>query len=133
MTVLTRHFLLACGWLFVGLAAVGVVVPVLPTAPFVLLAAACFLRSSARLHGWLVGHPVFGCHIEDYLAGRGLRASTKAVALGTLWASVLGSVVFFVPVLVVEVLLILIAAAVSVYLLRLPTCRAAAAGSETAE
>jgi uncharacterized membrane protein YbaN (DUF454 family) len=124
---LRRHLLLACGWLALGLGALGVVVPVLPTAPFVLLAAACFLRSSERLHRWLVTHPVFGCHIEGYLAGRGLARRTKIVALATLWLSALASVVFFVPLLVADVLIVLVASAVSFYLLRLPTCRVDAA------
>lgn len=124
MRLLGRHLLLACGWIALGLGAIGLFVPVLPTAPFVLLAAACFLRSSARLHAWLVSHPTFGCHIEDYLAGRGLRARTKALALATLWASVFFSVLALVPHRVVEVALLLIAAAVSLYLLRLPTCPA---------
>jgi len=118
-----RHLLLACGWLSLGIGAIGLFVPVLPTAPFVLLAAACFLRSSERLHRWLVSHPTFGCHVEDYLAGRGLQARTKAVALATLWLSTLASAYFFVPLLAVDLLLITIAAAVSVYLLRLPTCQ----------
>lgn len=122
MQHLRRHLLLACGWAFLGLGALGLALPVLPTAPFVLLAAACFMRSSERLHGWLVGHQVFGRHIRDYLAGRGLQSRTKTVALTTLWASVLASVVFVVPHLAVDLLLIAIAAAVSVYLLRLPTC-----------
>lgn len=121
---LTRHILLALGWLFLGIGAVGIAVPVLPTAPFVLLAAACFLRSSERLHAWLVSHPRFGRHIEDYLAGRGLRARTKAVALSTLWASVLASAYFFVPLFIVDLLMVAVAAAVSVYILRLPTCEA---------
>jgi uncharacterized membrane protein YbaN (DUF454 family) len=99
-------------------------VPVLPTAPFVLLAAACFMRSSERLHGWLVRHPLFGCHIEDYLAGRGLRAKTKFVALLTLWASVAASAALFVPLLLVDLLLIAIAAGVTLYIMRLPTCAA---------
>lgn len=105
-----------------GLGVVGIAVPVLPTAPFVLVAAACFARSSDRLHGWLVSHPRFGCHIEDYLAGRGLQARTKRVALLTLWASVTVSVVLFVPLLIADLVVIAVAAAVSVYLLRLPTC-----------
>ncbi|MDP2401703.1 MAG: YbaN family protein [Actinomycetota bacterium] len=122
MRHLGRHLLLACGWIALGLAALGAVLPVMPTTPFVLLAAACFMRSSERLHTWLVKHPVFGCHIEDYLAGRGLRARTKVVALTTLWASVSASVLLFVPLVHAKVLIVLIAAAVSVYLLRLPTC-----------
>jgi uncharacterized membrane protein YbaN (DUF454 family) len=117
-----RYVLLACGWLALGLGAVGIFVPVLPTAPFVLLAAACFMRSSERLHRWLVEHPTFGSHISDYLAGDGLKRRTKVVALTTLWASVAVSTVFFVPLLVADLLIIAIAAGVSVYILRLPTC-----------
>lgn len=121
MRRLTPHVLVVCGWIALGLGVVGIVVPVLPTVPFVLLAAACFLRGSERWHTWLVSHPLFGPHIADYLAGRGLRARTRVVALVMLWASVLLSVVVLVPWLAVDVLLLLIAAAVSVYLVRLPT------------
>lgn len=122
MKRLGRHLLLACGWLALCLGMVGVAVPVLPTAPFVLVAATCFARGSDRLHAWLLSNPRFGGHIEDYLAGRGLQARTKRVALLTLWASVTVSVTFFVPLLVADLTVIAIAAAVSVHLLRLPTC-----------
>lgn len=122
MLPVTRYLLLACGWASLGLGALGIVVPVLPTVPFLLLAAACFMRSSSRWHGWLVSHPVFGRHIDDYLARGCLAARTKVVALTTLWASVLLSVLAFVPLLPIDLLLLAIAAAVSVYLLRIPTC-----------
>ena len=108
-----------------GLGAAGIVLPVLPTAPFVLLAAACFMRSSERLHSWVIGHPWFGHHISDYLAGKGLRAKTKFVALVTLWASVIASTALFIPLLVADVAVIVVAIAVSAYVLRLPTCDAA--------
>lgn len=122
MQRVTRHVLLVCGWIALGLGALGLVLPVLPTVPFLLLAAACFLRSSERLHRWLVTHPVFGHHIDDYLAGRGVRARAKVTALMTLWASILLSVVLFVPLLWADITMLAIAAAVSLYILRLPTC-----------
>jgi Protein of unknown function (DUF454) len=78
-----------------------------------------------------VSHPVFGRHIADYLAGRGLRARAKVVALATLWTSVLLSVVVFVPLLMVDALLLAVASAVSVYLLRLPTSAPDSDASET--
>jgi hypothetical protein len=120
--------LLGCGWLSLALGLVGMALPVLPTAPFVLLAAACFLRSSSAMHRWLVEHPRFGVHIRDYLAGRGLRRRSKAVALVTLWASVALSTLVFVPLLAIDVAIVATAAAVSVYILRLPTCPVAGAG-----
>jgi uncharacterized protein len=124
MRPLKQRVLFACGWTALGAGVVGLVVPVLPTVPFVLLAAACFLRSSERWHQWLVTHPVFGRHVADYLAGRGLRPRAKILALATLWGSVLLSVVLVVPILAVDVLLVAVAAAVSIYLLRLPTAAA---------
>lgn len=116
-----RHALLACGWLFLGLGTLGLALPVLPTTPFVLLAAACFLRSSERLHSWLVAHPVFGPQVADYLDGKGLKRRVKFVAISMLWTSVIGSAAFIVPFFVADMAMILVAAGVTVYLLRQPT------------
>ena len=55
-----RHALFALGVLFTGVGAAGLVVPLLPGAPFLILAAACFTRSSPRFEAWLVSHPRFG-------------------------------------------------------------------------
>jgi uncharacterized membrane protein YbaN (DUF454 family) len=116
-----RYALLICGWVALGLGALGIVLPVLPTTPFALLAAACFLRSSQRLHAWLISSPRFGPPINDYLAGRGLRLWTKVMALVMLWASILSSAYYFVELMAVDLLMIAVAAAVTVYILRLPT------------
>jgi uncharacterized membrane protein YbaN (DUF454 family) len=58
-----RHFYLMSGWLSLALGAIGAFLPLLPTVPFVILAAFCFARSSPRLEAWLVNHPAFGHHI----------------------------------------------------------------------
>jgi uncharacterized membrane protein YbaN (DUF454 family) len=118
-----------CGWTSLGLGAAGLVLPVLPTVPFVLLAAACFLRASDRRYRWLVSHPVFGPHIADYLAGQGLRPRVKVLALVTLWVSVLASVFALVPLLAVDVVVLAVAAIVTAYILRLPTSGGARRGS----
>lgn len=116
-----RHVLLACGWLSLGLGILGMFLPILPTAPFILLAAACFARSSSVLHRWLVEHPTFGIHIKDFLDGKGLRRGTKAVALLALWVSVAASTLLWVPFVIVDVFIVATAGAVTVYILRLPT------------
>ena len=117
----TRYLLLAGGWLFLVLGIVGAFLPVMPTTPFLLLATACFMRSSERLHTWLTRHPKYGRQITDYFEGKGLTRRTKIVAISTLWASILVSAVFFVPLFAVDVLLVLTAIATTVYLWRLPT------------
>ena len=123
MKSLGRYTLFACGVLALGLGLLGIVLPLLPTTPFILLSAACFMRSSERVHTWLTQHPILGHHIKDYLSGQGVRPRTKFVALSTLWISVLGSAVLFVPMLVIDVLLVAMAAGVSVYVRKLPNRR----------
>ena len=121
--LLVRWLLLGIGWLCVSLGAVGVVLPLLPTTPFLLLAAACFARASLRFYDWLLNTPVLGQHIEEYRAGLGIPLRAKIIALSGLWITILSSVTWLVPTWPARVFLLLIAAAVSVHLLRLPTRR----------
>ncbi|PKQ21128.1 MAG: DUF454 domain-containing protein [Actinobacteria bacterium HGW-Actinobacteria-6] len=125
-----RYVLLSLGWIFLGIGVIGMVLPVLPTTPFVLLAAACFMRSSERIHSWLVTHPIFGKQIADYLAGKGLRLRTKIVAIGTLWASIIASAIWVVPYLIADAVMVAIAAWVTAYILRLPTASPLYASTE---
>ncbi len=76
-----RALWIAGGLGFVAIGAVGVVVPGLPTTPLLLLAAACFARSSPRLDRWLLANQTFGPLIKDYRAGRGVSARVKVSAI----------------------------------------------------
>lgn len=60
-----------------GLGAIGTVVPVLPTFPFLLLAAYCFARSSKRLSDWFTGTKLYKDNLESYVAGKGMTRKTK--------------------------------------------------------
>ncbi len=73
----------ALGWLALGLAAVGVLLPLVPATPFLLLASACFVRSSPRLHAWLMGHPRFGPYLVQWQHDRTVppRAKRRAYLL----------------------------------------------------
>jgi uncharacterized membrane protein YbaN (DUF454 family) len=113
----------AAGMAFVAVGIAGALLPLLPTTPFLLLAAACFFRGSPRAHDWLLSHPTFGEAIRDFRAGRGVRARTKAVAIATMAVS-MGASAYVVGRLDVAVGLLVVGACVAIYLLRLPTAPA---------
>lgn len=83
-----RYLLLTIGWLSVLLGVIGIFLPLLPTTPFLLLAAACFMRSSARFYSWLVEHPHLGPWIHDYLEGRGMPLRAKVYTIVLMWSSI---------------------------------------------
>lgn len=89
---LPRWLLVAVGVVSVGLGTLGIFVPLLPTTPFLLLAAACFVRSSDRLHKWLLNHRVYGPVIRGYREHRALPASSKVTILVFTWTAILSSV-----------------------------------------
>ncbi|MDE0654786.1 MAG: YbaN family protein [bacterium] len=78
---LVRGIWIAVGLLLVGIGAVGIVVPGLPSTIFFILAAGAFSRSSARLERWLLGLPVVGRMVGDYRAGLGMRRRAKIMAV----------------------------------------------------
>jgi uncharacterized membrane protein YbaN (DUF454 family) len=116
-----QTLLIAAGAVALGLGVVGVFVPLLPTTPFLLLAAACWVKSSRRLSDWLLGHRVFGRYIRDYRAGKGVPLRVKVVALVLLWLTIGASATFVVTALWARLLLLAIAAGVTVHLLRIRT------------
>lgn len=82
--LMTRWAFTALAYLFVGLAMVGVVVPGVPTFPFLLLAAWCASRGSKRLHAWLYSHPRFGQSLIDWEQNRAVSMRSKAIAIALL-------------------------------------------------
>ena len=97
MSVVQKSILIALGLLFVGLAVLGMLLPVLPTTPLLLLALACFARSSERLHGWLLSHRAFGPVIRNWHETRSMPRRAKIGALVAI--AVVGGVVVLTGVL----------------------------------
>lgn len=116
-----RWVLIVCGWISIACGVVGIFLPIMPTVPFLLLAAACFAKSSVRFHRWLTEHQHLGPLLHDYLRGAGIPLRAKLTALSMICISVPTSVVLFAEALWLKVLLIAAAVAVSGYLLFLPT------------
>ncbi len=102
------------------LAILGIFLPLLPTTPFLLVASACFVRSSARMHGWLRNNRLFGEYLRNFESNQGIPRRAKIVALLLLWSSMLFSIWIVGP-LPLKALLFAIAIGVSVYLLRMKT------------
>jgi uncharacterized protein len=100
---LKRQVLLVLGFFFVGLAFLGVVLPVLPTTPFLLVAAACFSRSSPKFHGWLLANPLFGPIIRDWEDHRSIPMRAKVMTV--IMVGIVGgiSVIFFIPLVPVKI------------------------------
>ena len=112
-----RYMLLAIGWLSVALGVIGIFLPVLPTTPFLLLAAACFVRSSRRFYLWLVTHPRLGPWIRDYLEGQGIPLKGKVYALVLMWVSISFSC-YLVPMPWARAFMLSSAVLVSLYILK---------------
>ena len=81
---LRKALLIGVGGLALGLGLLGVVLPGLPTTPFVLLAAACFAKASPRLHRRIVGNPLLGPMVRDWEAHRSLPVKIKLIAIGSM-------------------------------------------------
>jgi hypothetical protein len=116
-----RILLIIAGTLSLGLGILGIFVPVLPTTPFLLLAAACYARSSQRFYDWLLNNKWFGNYIRNYLQGKGVPLKVKVLTLALLWITIGCSVMFAVEVFLVRVFLILIAIGVSIHIFSLRT------------
>ncbi len=86
-----KIFFNTIGWIALALGVIGIALPLLPTTPFLLLAAACFMRGSDRMYRWLTQNRVFGRYLRDYQEQRGVTLRVKVVALTVMWASLLYS------------------------------------------
>lgn len=116
-----RVLLITAGNISLGLGIVGVFLPVLPTTPFLILSATCFLNSSGRLYNWLINHRVLGLYIRSYMKYKAISLKSKIVAIIIMWVFILSSAIFFVPILWVKFLLIVIATVVTIHISRIKT------------
>lgn len=118
-----RTLFVLVGTFFLAIGFVGIIIPVLPTTPLLLLAAACYLRGSERLHRWMIENRIFGEFIRDYTEGRGIKPRQKVITLAFLWMTISFSALYLIENLLVRILLFLIAMAVSIHVIALPSMR----------
>lgn len=116
-----RFWYLAGGHLSVALAILGVFLPLLPTTPFLLLAAACYARGSVHFYNWLLNNRTFGPIIVNWRQHRSVALKHKIMAIVIIVLSIGSSVLFFVPNIYGKITLSLLGLGWVVVMLRLPT------------
>lgn len=116
-----KNFLLIIiGSLAVALGVLGMFLPILPTTPLLLLAAACYIRASDKLYQWLIKNKYLGSYIKNYRENKGMAKKDKVVTIGTLWIGISIST-FILPIQWIRILLVVIALLVSRYIFSLKT------------
>lgn len=118
-----KPFLLSAGILSLVLGILGIFLPLLPTTPFLLLSAFCFMRSSEKFYSWLINHKYLGTYIINFQIHKALPLRVKIVSISIMWITILTTAIFFVPLLPVKILLIAIAIAVSIHIAHYKTLK----------
>ena len=109
------------GTVFLVLGGVGIVLPILPTTPFLLLSLACYYQSSQRMHHWMLNNRWFGSYLRNYTEGKGISLKAKLFTISLLWILIGYSICFVVNIVVVQIVLFVIAVGVSIHVIKLPT------------
>jgi uncharacterized protein len=112
------------GSIAVVLAILGIFLPLLPTTPFLLLASACYIRGSERMHRWLMNHRLFGDYLRNIQERRGMPLRGKVITLVLMWAS-LGYSIYTVNAMLLKGLLVVIGIGVTTFILRMKTLHSA--------
>ncbi|MGQ9706649.1 MAG: YbaN family protein [bacterium] len=118
-----RTLLIIAGTISVCIGVVGIFIPLLPTTPFLVLSAICYLRSSERFYRWLINNKFLGNYVRNWLEGRGITVRMKVSMICLLVLTIGFSIILVVESLVVRIILVLIMIGVSIHIMRLPTLR----------
>ena len=114
---LKKRLLIITGTTCLVIGVIGIFIPILPTTPFLLLAAACYLRSSPRFHSWLMNNRLLGTYIRNYTEGRGIPIKVKLFTIALLWVTIGISIGVAAPNLIVKIILAVIAIGVTLHII----------------
>jgi len=118
-----RGLLIVAGTVCVGLGLLGILLPLLPTTPFLLLAAACYGSSSRRFYRWLLNNRWIGNYLKNYREKKGVPSKVKVLSISLLWIAILFSAGFVVEILIVRIILIVTAGFVTLHISRIRTLK----------
>jgi len=116
-----RYLYLISGFLLVVIGVIGIFLPILPTTIFLILASACFVKSSPQANEWLRNHKILGIYIKNYQDKSGLTIKAKAFNIALLWIMILSSAYFFTEEFYIKLLLLAIAIGVTIHLIMVKT------------
>lgn len=116
-----KYFYLISGFLLVIIGVIGIFLPVLPTTIFLILASACFVKSSPKANEWLRNHKILGIYIKNYQDKSGLTVRAKIFNITFLWIMILLSAFYLTEVWYIKLILIGIAVGVTIHLLMIKT------------
>ncbi len=116
-----RWLYVSLGSIAVGLGLLGIVVPLLPTTPFLLLAAYFYAKSSRKFYIWLITNRFFGEYLHDYREKKGIPLKIKIYTLVLLWSTICFSAFFVVTALWIRIILMVIATSVTLHILSIKT------------
>jgi uncharacterized membrane protein YbaN (DUF454 family) len=123
MNNLSRWALITTGTFFLGLGIIGIFLPLLPTTPFLLLAAACYARSSKRFYNFLLNNKWLGNYIKNYRERKGIPLKIKILSISFLWIVIGYSAIFVVHIFLGKIVIILIAVGVTIHILSIQTLK----------
>jgi uncharacterized protein len=118
---LIKWLLIFAGSFFLIIGIIGIFLPLLPTTPFLVLAAACYAKSSKRFYNWLINNKWFGSYIKNYRAGKGISLKSKLYTISLLWVTILFSAFIIVKILWIKFILIIIAILVTIHVFTIKT------------
>ena len=121
---LSRIFWFTCGFISMVIGLIGIPVPGLPTTPLMILAAACFAKSSQRFYDLILNNKMFGHHVRTYREGRGIPRRIKPVILGVMWVFVSFAVFVGIPdsaPVISKYFTVILALIGTIFILRIPS------------
>ena len=118
-----KYLYYVIGFISVFLGVLGIFLPVLPTTPFLLLAAAMFFRSSPQAYQWLIDHPQLGPYIKNFREEKSIPLRIKIIAVSTLWLTFFYGIIFIIGDLWVKVLMMALGTSITIYILSFKTKR----------
>lgn len=118
---LLSSLLIIAGTFFVVLGIIGIALPILPTTPFLIIAAVCYAKGSKRFYDWLVNNRLLGSYIKNYLENKGISMRAKIISISLLWATTIFSITLIIQILLIRIILIIIAIIITYHIISIKT------------